>query len=159
MSTKPAVIGVSEIVLNVNDLGVMRDFYRNVVGFELHSEVSLETEVADPDSDPTITFLTIAEADTPLGRGGHPQLLALIDYRRHVWAKGHTSDVNPQGSPLNHMAFEISPEDYDAHRQRLTGLGIQLTFSEFPAVNARAMFFVDPEGNRIEFIAHKPRSD
>jgi len=32
---------------------------------------------------------------------------------------------------------------------------IDLTFSEFPAFNARAMFFKDPERNVLELICHQ----
>ena len=35
--------------------------------------------------DPTIAFLTIRPLDTPLGRHGHPQLLALIDSARALF--------------------------------------------------------------------------
>ncbi len=39
---------------------------------------------AGPDGELTVAFLTITDMDTPLGRHGHPQLLALIDYRRQL---------------------------------------------------------------------------
>ena len=86
LQNTPPVTGVSELVLSVADLPQARDFYMQVLGFPLHSEFSMEDSVADPDGEPTITFLTICETDTPLGRGGHPQLLVLIDYQRHVHA-------------------------------------------------------------------------
>ncbi len=125
-----------------------------VLGFPLHSELSMETAVVDADGEPTITFLTICETDTPLGRGGHPQLLALIDYRRHVHAKKRFAGHDIAQSTLNHLAFEIPPESFDDHAKRLDELGIVLSFSEFPAMNARAMFFRDPEGNALELICH-----
>ena len=87
MHSIPPITGVSEVVLSVADLPKMREFYRDVMGFRLHSELSMETAVVDPNGEPTITFLIICETDSPLSRGGHPQLLALIDYRRHVHAK------------------------------------------------------------------------
>lgn len=125
-----------------------------VMGFPLHSEVSLEEAVADPDGEPTITFLTICETNTPLALGGHPQLMALIDYRRHIHARRRFVGHDISQSTLNHLAFEIPPDSFDAHASRLSDLGIALWFSDFPAMNARAMFFSDPEGNLLELICH-----
>ena len=155
---KPAPItGVAEVVLSVADLPKMRTFYTQVMGFHLQSEASMETKVADPAGEPTITFLTICDTDTPLGRGGHPQMLALIDYRRHIHAKQRIVGHDVRRSTLNHLAFEIPPESFDDHVTRLNGKKIDLTFSDFPAINARAMFFKDPEGNVLELICHQTR--
>ncbi|MBL8819632.1 MAG: VOC family protein [Planctomyces sp.] len=154
MQDTPPIIGVSEIVLSVADLPMVRDFYIRVMGFPLHSEVSMEEAVADPDGDPTIAFLIIRETDTPLGRGGHPQFLALVDYRRHVYARRRFVGHDVTQSTLNHLAFEIPPESFEDHAKRLCELGIELSFSDFPAMNARAMFFKDPEGNTLELICH-----
>ncbi|MCP4170378.1 MAG: hypothetical protein GY758_06345 [Fuerstiella sp.] len=148
------ITGVSEVVLSVADLPKVRDFYMRVMGFPLHSELSMKASVPDPDGEPTITFLKICETDTPLGRGGHPQLFALIDYRRHVHAGKRFVGHDPTQSTLNHLAFEIPPESFDDHVKRLGELGIALSFSDFPAMNARAMFFQDPEGNALELICH-----
>ena len=154
ITTAPPITGVSEVVLNVADLPKVRDFYVRVLGFPIHSEVSLETSVVDPNGDPTISFLTICETNTPLGRGGHPQLLALIDYRRHLHSRKRFVGHDVTQSTLNHLAFEVPPESFGIHAQRLRDLNIDLTFSEFPALNARAMFFKDPEGNTLELICH-----
>lgn len=154
MSRTPPISGIAEIVLNVADLPTVRDFYCRVMGFPIQSELSMEEVTADPHGEPTITFLTISELDTPLGRGGHPQLLALVDYRRHVFAKRRFVGQDLARSTLNHLAFEIPPESFDDHVKRLQELGIALTFSDFPAVNARAIFFKDPEGNTLELICH-----
>lgn len=151
----PSITCVSEIVLNVADLPKSREFYMRVMGFRLHSELSMEDTVADPDGEPTITFLTICETNTPLGQGGHPQLLALIDYRRHVHAKRRFVGHDVSHSTLNHLAFEIPPDSFDAQARRLSDMGIETSFSDFPAMNARAMFFSDPEGNVLELICHK----
>ena len=159
MQNTPPIIGVSEVVLSVADLRKVRDFYMHVLGFPLHSELSLEASIADADGEPTITFLTICETDTPLGRGRHPQLLVLIDHRRHVHAKGRFVGHDATRSTLNHLAFEIPPESFDDHATRLGQLGIELSFSDFPAMNARAMFFMDPEGNALELICHDSRAN
>ncbi len=151
-----AIIGTSEIVLSVSDLPRMRNFYMRVLGFPLHGEASLTGETdPDPNAEATITFLTIAETVTPLGRNGHPQMLALIDFRRHAFAKGRFDGHDVRRSTLNHLAFEIMPEDYDSEFERLSGLGLLPMKSEFPNLNAKAIFFNDPEGNALELICHK----
>ena len=154
MQDTPPITGVSEVVLSVADLPKMRDFYMKFLGFPIHSELSMERSVADPDGEPTITFLTICNTNTPLSRGGHPQLLALIDYRRHVHARKRFVGHDVTQSTLNHLAFEIPPESFNDHVQRLEQMGVTLSFAEFPAMNARAMFFKDPEGNALELICH-----
>jgi catechol-2,3-dioxygenase len=154
MQERPPITGVSEIVLSVAELPAMRDFYMHVLGFPLHSEVSMEETVADPNGEPTITFLTIAQTDTPLGRGGHPQLLVLIDCRRHVHARKRFVGHDVTKSTLNHLAFEVPPESFDDHAKCLRERGIDVSFSDFPDMNARAMFFMDPEGNTLELICH-----
>ena len=152
MADPPPILGVAEIVLSVRDLPKMRDFYQEVLGFRLHSQACHEN---GPDPDP-IAFLTILQADTPLGRHGHPQLLALIDFRRHVFAKQRFDGHEPRRSTLNHLAFEIPPQSYEIHEERLRGLGLNPRRSEFPAMSARALFFNDPEQNLLELICHFP---
>ena len=155
MDTKPTIIGVAEIVLNVRDLPTMRDFYRTVLGFELLKEACHETGL-EPDTEgkPTIAFLTVKQLDTPLGRHGHPLLLALIDFKRHIFAKGTFLGHEPTQSTLNHLAFEIPPDSYEAHKQRLEVLRLNPREVKFPTMAARALFFNDPEGNELELICH-----
>ncbi len=148
------ITGLAEVVLNVADLNRSVDFYRKVMGFQLHSSVSLEGATADPDGDPTIVFLTIRELDTPLGGGGHPQLLVLIDYRRHIFTRNRMSALNASQSPLNHIAFEVSPGSLDSHADRLAAFGIDTSRMDFPSLNASAVFFSDPDGNTLELIAN-----
>ncbi len=155
MAAIPPITGVAEIVLSVRDLPKMRDFYREVLGFALLGEACHETgPEPDLDGEPTIAFLTIKQMDTPLGRHGHPQLLALIDFQRHVFAKARFDGHEPARSTLNHLAFEIAPESYEAHKQRLETLGLRPRQAAFPAMTARALFFSDPEQNLLELICH-----
>lgn len=156
MSECPPISGVAEIVLSVADLPRMRDFYVNVLGFPVHSEASLESEQHDSDGDATITFLTIRELDSPLGRL-HPQMLVLIDYKRHIHARKRLIGHDVQRTTLNHLAFEIPFNSYSAHFQRLKDLGLNPVEAEFSAVNATAIFFKDPEGNALELICSAVR--
>jgi len=156
MEVNRSIIGTSEIVLSVSDLPKMREFYISVLGFPLHSEVCSTGQAdQDPNEEATITFLTIAETDTPLGRDKHPQLLVLIDYQRHVHAKPRFDGHDVRRSTLNHLAFEIRRQDYDSEFERLSELGLSPVKSEFPNLNAIAIFFKDPESNLLELICHE----
>ena len=142
--TGSAIKGVAEIVINVQNISASTKFYQEVLGFELHSQF--------PDTEPTIVFLTVAELDSALGHGGHPQLFALVDPKRHT----HDSymGVDNQRSSLNHLAFEIDREDFESEKQRLQSLGLVVKTTDFPHMQATGMFFRDPEGNLIELICH-----
>lgn len=91
-----------------------------------------------------------------MGRHGHPQLFALIDYRRHAFAKRRFTGHDPATSTLNHLAFEILPEAYESEKARLEELGLSPRTTEFPGMSAKALFFSDPEGNVLELICHAP---
>ena len=157
MKSASAITGVAEIVLNVRDLPRMRQFYEEVLGFALLSQACHANGVRpDADGEPTIAFLTIKELDTPLGRHGHPQLLVLIDYQRHAFAGGQFDGHEPSKSTLNHLAFEIPPDSYEAERNRLEALGFKPRSMQFPDMSAHALFFHDPEGNELELICHDP---
>jgi len=149
----PPVLGLAEVVLNVRDLPVARDFYRDLLGFEILDEACHETG-SEPDAGgtPTISFLTVTDTETPLGRHGHPQLLVLIDPRRHAFARDRFGQVAASRSTLNHLAFEVPPESFGEHRRRLEDRGMDPQEVSFPAMEARALFFEDPDGNLIELI-------
>lgn len=153
MAGAPRVTGIAEVALNVRDLSAARDFYRRVLGFEVMMEASHEAGAEpDPDGAPTIAFLAIRSLDTPLGRAGHPELLVLIDARRHAFARERFGEPGVRTSTLNHLAFEIPSGAYAAHRERLEGMGIEVEEAGFPDRGGRALFFEDPEGNLLELI-------
>lgn len=151
------VTGVAEVALNVRDLPRMRQFYEEVLGFPLlYQGCHEDGPEPDPAGEPTIVFLTIAESDTPLRRRGHPQILALIDYRRHSFARGRFRGHEPTTSTFNHLAFEIPADRYEAERARLTERGLEPDARSLPGMSARSLFFDDPEGNQIELICPDP---
>ncbi len=140
---------VAEVVLNARSIAAMRAFYEDALGFEFHSQV--------PASDPTIVFLTIRDQGTALARGGHPEMLVLIDAARHSGVAGRFDAIETRRSTLNHLAFEIDEEEYDAARERLEQRGLAPVAQEFPALRAKALFFQDPEGNMLELICRDSR--
>jgi catechol 2,3-dioxygenase-like lactoylglutathione lyase family enzyme len=147
-TTNHAIRAIAEIVINVVDLQRAHTFYETVLGFQLHSQY--------PADDPTIVFLTIQAIDTPLSHHGHPQLFALIDPQRHPPAKARFQGLDVTRSSLNHLAFEIDAADYQREKERLEGLGLTVHEERFPHMQAKALFFHDPEGNTLEFICPDP---
>ena len=87
------------------------------------------------------------------GRNLHPPFLALIDYRRHHFARSRFSGREPERSSLNHLAFEVPLEELSLWKQRLQDWELEVLETEFPGLQARALFFEDPEGNRLELIS------
>lgn len=79
-------------------------------------------------------------------RTEHPWEWPGIDYRRPA----------PEASSLDHLAFEVRPGALESERTRLEGLGLEVEAVDFPWLEARGLFFRDPEGNVVEFLAHQP---
>ena len=122
-----------ELGLRARDLPAMARFYQEVVGLELVR------------SFPGHIFLKAGALDSPLGRSEHPQLFVLFD--RKV-------PLDTTRTTLDHFAFEIALEEYEAEKARLESLGATVHTKEFGWMHGRSLFFDDPEGNTIEFIAH-----
>ena len=135
------VMHVAEVALRVIDLPRALSFYQEVLGLEIVRAY------------PTMVFLKAGELASPLGRGGHPQLLVLFD--RKV-------PLDIALTTLDHIAFEISLEHYPVERERLQRFGLEVTEriwrGEYAWLQARSLFFDDPDGNTIEFIAHDPNA-
>ncbi len=149
------ILGIAEIVINVNDLPLVRDFYVELLGFE----VSGQSEHENPNcpirpGEPTICFLRVAGGDTPLARAVHPPFLVLIDYKRHSAARSKFKEIDQSKSIFNHMAFEIEPEDYLEWVKRCKSKNLEVFETKFENVNAIAMFISDPEGNSVELICN-----
>ena len=78
---------------------------------------------------------------------GHPQALVLFD---------RGAPVAPDTSTLDHLAFVIDVDAYQARRSQLERLGLRVTPKEFPLFHWRALFVTDPDGNTVEFVCHDP---
>jgi catechol-2,3-dioxygenase len=123
-----AIRFLAELGLRVSDLARMSAFYRDLVGLDVFSE------------GPGYVFFRVAEAVE-----GHPQLIVLFD---------RDSKVDPATTTLDHLAFLIDVNDYDDQWRRLEGFGVNVSPKEFPDFHWRSLFFTDPEGNRVEFVAY-----
>jgi catechol-2,3-dioxygenase len=128
MSTKVRALG--EVAFRVNDLEAMRRFYEEVIGLEV-------MRVTD-----AFVFFRLGP-----GHAGHTQVLALF-------ARG--VPVGPEGTTVDHIAFNIDLADYEAERARLEGLGLKVELSIHVWVKWRSLYVRDPEGNLVELVCYDP---
>ena len=128
MSTTVRALG--EVALRVNDLGVMRRFYENVLGLET-------LRIFDH-----AVFYRIAP-----GHSGHTQVFVLF-------ARG--VPVSVQASTVDHIAFTIDRKDFEGERSRLEGLGLQIELADHAWVHWRSLYVRDPQGNVIELVCYDP---
>ena len=128
-----AIRGLGEIALRVNDLETMQRFYGEVIGLELMQRFEHSA------------FFRIAP-----GYGGHTQILALFDRSGQSGYQGLASEK----STIDHVAFEIALDGFEAEKQRLERLGLRVESAEHAWVHWRSLYVHDPEGNRVELVCY-----
>ena len=133
MPDERAIKGLGEIALQVKDLEAMTRFYEEVVNLELLADLG------------KAVFFRIAD-----GIEGHTQVLALFD---RSGVEGYV-DFTPgtRTPPLDHIAFGISPVDFEPERKRLEALGCEVRLSIHDWVGWRSLYVQDPEGNQVEWV-------
>ena len=122
------VKGLGEVSIQVKDLDTMQKFYEEVVGLEVLRR------------DEDFVFFKVAE-----GYGGHTQNLALFEA---------SNTLNPQESTLHHIALNVALEDFESENMRLEGLGLKIHATVHEWLHVRSLYFYDPEGNHLEFVAY-----
>ncbi len=128
-----AIKALGEVALRVRNLDRMHSFYEVVVGLELLKRF------------PNSAFFRVAE-----GVGGHTQVFVLFD--RSDDSGSGTIDEN--ATTLDHVAFTVLLEDFEAERQRIEQLGIPLVTHEHDWVHWRSFYVTDPEGNEVEWVCY-----
>lgn len=129
--------GLGEASIRVNDLKGMQSFYEDVVGLEVLRQ------------EEDYVFFKIAE-----GYKGHTQNLALFEAGNRIFLEDKSPIVNPQKSTLHHIAFNVALEDFESEKRRLEGLGVKVQATEHAWIHVRSLYFADPEGNTVEFVAY-----
>ena len=136
--TRP-IKSLGEVILRVRNLDTIQEFYERVIGLEL-----LERD------ENTIVFFRIA-----LDYEGHTQSLALFDQSDEAdHPLLHYTGLDPEKSTLHHIAFTISLLDYEAEKQRLQKLGLNVETAEHAWQHYRSLYIADPEGNVVEFVCY-----
>ena len=139
MNNPPRPIkALGEVVLRARDLAAMREFYEKTVGLEVLERFE------------NMVFFQIGP-----GYAGHTQVLAVFaastsgDHHSRTY-----TGVDPAKSPLHHFALSLSLADFEAEKERLRNLGLELDTAEHPSTHWRSFYFPDPEGNVVEFVCY-----
>jgi catechol 2,3-dioxygenase-like lactoylglutathione lyase family enzyme len=127
----PAVVGLVEVVLVVEDIARSVAFYRDVLGLEVISPPAIP-----------VKFLRVGAA-----RSGVPQQIVLIP-------RAMASDQPlPRTRALHHIGLEVALSEFESERARLTALGYELRTGQHPFMPVDAFYLDDPDGNEIEIAA------
>jgi catechol-2,3-dioxygenase len=128
---------LGEASIRVKDLPAMQKFYEEVVGLEVLSWG--ESQV----------FFKIAE-----GYGGHTQNLALFRADNRMFLVNKVPGLDAEKTTLHHIALNIDLEDFETEKNRLEGLGLKVVATTHEWLHVRSLYFPDPEGNLLEFVAY-----
>ena len=123
------ITGLAEIVLWSADKDKSLAFYRDLLGLELISPPTLRN-----------AFLKAGD-----GAAGIPQMIVLVPMPPEILAQ-------PRSGQLHHIAFELTPEGFDAQRAELEAAGYTPRGGKHPVLASRTLYVDDPEGNEVEFI-------
>lgn len=129
--------GLGEVSVRVRDLDSMHKFYEEVVGLEVLRR------------DDSFVFFRIAE-----GYGGHSQNLALFRAANRFFLEDKSLELNPEQTTLHHIALNVALEDFESEKMRLESLGLKVNSTIHEWLHVRSMYFSDPEGNLLEFVAY-----
>jgi catechol 2,3-dioxygenase-like lactoylglutathione lyase family enzyme len=130
--------GLGEIALRVADLDAMQRFYEDVIGLALMRR--FEKSV----------FFRIAD-----GYAGHTQILALFDRSDESEYLAPVAAL----STIDHIAFAIALEHYEAELHRLQTAGLDVWTAVHRWTQWRSLYVKDPEGNTVELVCYDPSID
>jgi catechol 2,3-dioxygenase-like lactoylglutathione lyase family enzyme len=119
----PPVAGISELVLEVSDLGAARAFYRDVLGFE----------------------------ETLYGEGRDDRCWYLVgnSARLGLWTP-QVGLGGGRGGAHVHFALSVPDAEIEAIRERILAAGGEVD-GPIQLGPGRAIYVTDPDGNVVEF--------
>jgi glyoxylase I family protein len=127
--------GLAEVVLVVQDLERSVAFYRDLLGLTVISPPGLPA-----------VFLRVGEE-----RAGVPQQIVLVpggaDAAGTAGAAASKAD-----RVLHHIGLEVTPDQYDAERERLALAGLEVRDGAHPFLPVEAFYIDDPDGNEVELV-------
>jgi catechol-2,3-dioxygenase len=133
----PRVKGLGEVSLRVRNLNEMCKFYEQIIGLEVLRQ------------EESFVFFKVAE-----GYGGHKQILALFDTTNRDFLENKSTRINSEATTLHHIALNVALEDFESEKTRLENLGLKVNATVHEWLYVRSMYFFDPEGNLLEFVAY-----
>ncbi len=120
------------MALRVNDLDKSQTFYQDVIGLELMKRFD------------QAAFFRIAD-----GYAGHTTILALFDRQ---------APVEQAKTTIDHIAFTIALENFEAEKQRLESQGSSVWTTTHEWVHWRSLYIEDPDGNQVELVCYDPEA-
>jgi catechol 2,3-dioxygenase-like lactoylglutathione lyase family enzyme len=119
----PPATGISELVLEVNDLDAARRFYRDVLGFE----------------------------ETLFGEGAEGRYWYLVGEtaRLGLWTE-QVGLAGGRGGAHVHYAFSVPDTEVDRIKERIEAAGAAVE-GPIQLGPGRAIYITDPDGNVVEF--------
>ena len=144
----PVIMRPHHVGIQVADLVRSLEFYRDILGFELHFQWNpqaeyIRTVTGYPDADIHAAILKLPGADV---------FLEILEYRNVDKAPVDTRTANPGTA---HLAFFT--DDCDGLYAELKAKGVEsvsepVTPEIGPNKGGRAVYMIDPDGIRVEFI-------
>ena len=151
--------GVNHLALVCRDMAKTVEFYQGVLGMPLVKTIELPGGTGqhfffDIGNGDCLAFFWFADAPDPI--------------EGVVTAAGlpGEGDITTAWGSMNHLAFDIAPEDFDDYRQKLIDKGLHVSpvmnhdDSEYtvakelhPGVFVRSVYFRDPDGILLELAA------
>ncbi len=150
--------GINHLALVSSDMARTVDFYTNVLGMPLIKTLEIPGGAQhfffDAGNDTSMAFFWFPDA--PAHAPGIASAAAM---------PGNGNIMSAHGS-MNHVAFDVTPEDFDAYVQKLKDKGVavsgvlnhddsETTIARevHPGVFVRSVYFQDPDGVVLEFAA------
>ncbi len=148
--------GINHLALVSSDMARTVDFYTNVMGMPLIKTLEIpgggQHFFFDCGGGDSLAFFWFPDAPS------HAPGIAGAGF-----LPGSGSIVSAHGS-MNHVAFDVSPEQFDAYAQKLADKGVEVsrivnhddsetTIAKelHPGVFVRSIYFRDPDGVLLEF--------
>jgi catechol 2,3-dioxygenase-like lactoylglutathione lyase family enzyme len=158
-NTEFEIRGVNHLALVCKDMARTVEFYRDVLGMPLTKTIDLPGGMGqhfffDIGNGDSLAFFWFPNAPEAHPGVASPQALP-----------GRGSMITAHGS-MNHIAFDVPAEQFDAYVERLKAKGIavspvmnhdnspaQVSATVTPDVFIRSIYFFDPDGVCLEFAA------
>lgn len=156
-NTEFELSGISHCALVCSDMARTVDFYTNILGMPLVKALDLPGGMGqhfffDAGNGDCVAFFWFADAPDRVPGISSPAALPGL------------GDIASAVSTMNHLAFHVPADKFDAYRQRLKDKGVrvgpvlnhdesemQVSRDVHPGVYVRSFYFQDPDGITLEF--------
>ncbi len=128
------ILGIDHVAVNVRDLDTSMAFYSGLLGFKI-SEREFQKPGVEYFLDCGSSLIGVIQAKEP-----SPD---------HLFQN--------EGVGANHFSFRIHACEFDATVEKLTAAGVTILFSK-KRERSWSVYFLDPDGNKLEMTAW-PRED